>query len=211
MDVAERPRQDVAERPRQDVAGVQEQISRQAVSLTALATSFLKLGATVFGGMWASTRQLEEEMVRRRGWITQDDLRLFLVLATFMPSPKFIGLAGLVGFRLRGWPGSVIAVGCLLLPASLLVMMTAALVHPDLLAGALAPLRRTVGIAVVGILLANAWRQLETRGLPPARLAMGIGLAAAVATAIGSGLPLLAVSTAGLAVGWALLRGGPRA
>ena len=157
--------------------------------------------------MWAGTRQLEEELVRRRGWIGAEQLRLRLVMATLMPSAKFVGLAGLVGFQLRGWLGSITAVGCILAPGSLLALMAAALLHPGLLAGRLAPVHRTLGVTVVGILLANAWRQLELRGLSRPRQLAGLCLATAVAVAIARGVPLLATAAVGLALGWAVLGG----
>jgi chromate transporter len=72
--------------------------------------------------MWGGVRELERELVQRRRWLGPEELRLRLVLSTLMPAPRFIGLAGLVGFQLRGWWGSLVAVLSLLLPSSLMVL-----------------------------------------------------------------------------------------
>ncbi len=130
--------------------------AERQVSLLSLAVSFFRLGSTTFGGMWAATNAIEAELVHRTRWLKPEDLQFMLVAANLIPAPRFIGLGGLVGFRLRGWPGSVVAVFALIAPSAILVLSAVVLVSPDLLAGPLAPLRRAMGIAVVGLLFGNA-------------------------------------------------------
>lgn len=61
-------------------------------------------------------------------------------MATLIPAPRFLGLGGLVGFRIDGWLGSFLGSLGLLLPGSLLVVAGAVLVGPDLLGGPLEPM-----------------------------------------------------------------------
>lgn len=182
---------------------------RRAVGLSALAAAFLGLGATTFGGMWGAVRQVERVVVERRAWIAKDELPFLLVAATLIPAPKFMALAGLIGYRLRRVTGSALAALSLVAPGALAVVAAVSSIEPDLLAGPLAPVRRAAGVAVVGITLGSAWRQIRNaRARGRARLA-GYPLALGVGAALAAGVPLLAVVAGGFAVGVVLVREGP--
>lgn len=179
------------------------------VSLVAIAATFLRIGATTFGGMWASIHKLEDELVRRRGWLSEADVQFSALAATMLPAPKFLSLGGLVGFRLRGWPGGAVAVLCLLAPSASIVLLGVALLDPALLSGPLAPMQRTVGIAVVGLLFGNAYQQMAKGKVTGVRRGIGIGLGLAVALATISGVPLLLSALLGFAAGMLLIKRNP--
>lgn len=172
---------------------------------------FLQVGATTFGGMWAATRKLERDLVDRTGWLSAEQLRASFVLATLIPAPHFLGLGGLVGFRVGGWRGSLVASLGLLLPASLLVVAGAVLVGPELLAGPLAPMIRAVSIAIVGILFGNAVRQLRGEKGSQRHRRIGVSLSAAIFGSVALGLPLVISAVVGFVVGALLLRPEPLA
>ncbi len=174
--------------------------------LWAIAQSFLRLGTTVFGGMWGGTGQLERELVRRRGWVTEEELQIHLVASTLMPSARFIGLAGLVGFQVRGWVGSAVAVASLLLPSSLMVLLCAALVNPHALGDRFAVLHRALGTAMVAILVGNAYQQLRRPRVSGPRWVQGVMVPLAVAVSIAYGVPLVVAAVGGLVAGWWLVR-----
>ncbi len=178
------------------------------VSLITLATTFFRLGATTFGGMWAATEKLDRELVQQRGWLTSEDLQFLLIAATLIPAPKFMGLGGLIGYRLRGSLGSAIAVFCLVIPGALIVLALTVLVSPDLLAGTLAPVKRSVGVAVIGILLGSSGRQLQGARLPRRDYVLGLVLFGLVMLAVIAGVHLLAVLVGAFAIGPLLIRGG---
>jgi chromate transporter len=167
---------------------------------------FLGVGATTFGGMWAATGKLEQDLVHRTGWLPAEELRASFVLATLIPAPRFLGLGGLVGFRVGGWLGAFLAALGLLLPASVLVLAGAILVGPDLLAGPLEPLTRTVSIAIVGILFGNAVRQVRSEKGPSRHRSVGVALSAAILGSVVLGLPLVIAAVVGFVAGALLLR-----
>lgn len=178
---------------------------------TELAGGFLRIGTTVWGGMWGGVRELEREFVRRRRWLSSEQLRLWLVLSTLMPAPRFIGLAGLVGFQLRGWWGSVVAVLSLLLPSSLMVLAAVIAASHRMVPVALETVQRWISVAVVGVLLGNAWRHAWESSIPRQRRVVGVLLGAGVAVSVHHGAPLVLAAAGGLLVGWWLLeRGGQR-
>src|SRR5512142_929688 len=63
---------------------------------------------------------MEEEVVRRRGWLTREDFLDRLSAANLIPGPSSTELAIHIGLRRAGWLGLVIAGACFLLPAALL-------------------------------------------------------------------------------------------
>ncbi len=168
-----------------------------------------KAGATTFGGMWAATDKLERDLVDRTGWMSKEELRTSFVLATLIPSPRFLGLGGLVGFRVGGWVGSLLGTFGLLLPASLLVVGSAALVGPELLAGPLGPMTRAVTIAVVGVLFGNAYRQVRGEKGTSRHRQVGVALSGAIFGSVVLGAPLVVAAVAGFVLGALLLRPPP--
>lgn len=176
-------------------------------SLPALCWAFFKLGAVTFGGMWAATTQLETELADRRGWIRKEELPFLLVAATLIPAPKFMGLGGLIGYKLRGVAGSALAALSLVLPGALMVVAVVVLVRSDLLAGYMAPVQAAVGIGVAGITFGSALRQLRNAKQTGRNRWVGLLLAAAVAVAIAAGVPLLVAAGAGFTVGVLAMRG----
>lgn len=179
----------------------------RAATLLSLVLTFLRIGGTVFGGMWAATGTLERELVERRRWLTNDELRTFYVVATLIPAPRFMGLAGLVGFRVGSWSGAFLSVVALVLPTSALVVAGIVFIRPELLQGALAPLNRAIGVAVVGLLFGNAYQQLREGMAQGGRNSVvGVVLAASVLGAILAGVPLLVAAIVGFGLGALLIR-----
>lgn len=167
---------------------------------------FLKVGATTFGGMWASTQNLEKALVTRAGWLKRHELQNLFVVSTLVPAPKFTSLGALVGFKTGGWFGSVAAVAGLILPGYVAVVVAAAVFRPDLLEGPLEPLNTAVGIAVVGVLFGNAYHQIRRAKVGRRHRLIGIGLSAAIFGAILAGVPLIATAVVGFVAGAVLIR-----
>ena len=89
--------------------------------LTELATLFLKLGATAFGGPAAHIAIMEDEIVRRRQWLTHEEFLDLLGATNLIPGPNSTEMAIHIGHRRAGWPGLLVAGSCFILPAALIV------------------------------------------------------------------------------------------
>jgi chromate transporter len=96
------------------------------VSLAALASAFLKLGTVAFGGPAAHIALMEEEFVRRRRWLTQQEFLDRLGAANLIPGPSSTEMAIYIGHTKRGWPGLIVAGCCFIIPAAILVCAIAA-------------------------------------------------------------------------------------
>lgn len=176
------------------------------VPLAMLALILFRIGATTFGGLWAGTQKLERELVWQRGWLTVEDQKALIVAAALIPAPKFLAFGGMIGFRLRGWPGTIVGLCSILAPPALFVLAGTALLNPELLGGPMDTLRRAVGIAIIGLLFGNAFHQINSSKVPPRETTFGILIAVAVALAAILGAPLLLVAVTGLIVGGLLIR-----
>lgn len=90
-------------------------------SLGELALVFLRLGTTAFGGPAAHIAMMEDEVVRRRRWMTREEFLDLLGAANLIPGPNSTELAIHIGHRQRGWAGLLTAGASFILPAVLIV------------------------------------------------------------------------------------------
>lgn len=86
-----------------------------------LAWLFLRLGTTAFGGPAAHIAMMEDEVVRRRQWLTHEELLDLIAACNLIPGPNSTELAIHIGHRKAGWPGLLVAGACFILPAALIV------------------------------------------------------------------------------------------
>lgn len=93
--------------------------------LTELAGLFLKLGTTAFGGPAAHIAMMEDEVVRRRKWLTHEEFLDLIGAVNLIPGPNSTELAIHVGHRRAGWPGLFVAGVCFILPAAVIVSVIA--------------------------------------------------------------------------------------
>lgn len=91
------------------------------VPLAEVARLFLRLGTTAFGGPAAHIAMMEDEVVRRRGWVTRDEFLDLLSAANLIPGPNSTELAIHLGHRVAGRAGLVVAGACFIVPAVLIV------------------------------------------------------------------------------------------
>jgi chromate transporter len=94
----------------------------QARRLRELAMVFLKLGCIGFGGPAAHIGLIEEETVRRRGWLSHEKFLEYLAAANLIPGPNSTELAIFIGRERAGCSGLLVAGTCFILPAMLIVM-----------------------------------------------------------------------------------------
>ena len=177
-------------------------------SLLDLALLFLRLGTTAFGGPAAHVALMEDEVVRRRRWLSREQFLDYVGATNLIPGPNSTELAIHIGLARHGWPGLLVSGVCFILPSALIVGVIAwGYVRYGALpqvAGILA------GIApvVIAIVVSALW-QLGQTAVKSSYLAM-VGLAALLALLSGVHeiVVLLAAGLAGgVAVGAVTWRG----
>jgi chromate transporter len=84
-----------------------------------LARLFLRLGATAFGGPAVHIALFEQEVVRRRGWLSREAFLDLLAATNLIPGPNSTEMALHVGRLRAGLSGLVVAGLSFILPAAL--------------------------------------------------------------------------------------------
>jgi chromate transporter len=92
-----------------------------AVGLREIAALFLRLGTTAFGGPAAHIAMIQDEVVRRKKWLTTGEFLDQLGATNLIPGPNSTELAIHIGHRMAGWRGLLVAGLCFILPATLIV------------------------------------------------------------------------------------------
>jgi chromate transporter len=90
-----------------------------------VARLFLGLGLIGFGGPAAHIALMEDEVVRRRRWLTREEFLDLLGATNLIPGPNSTEMAIHVGFVRAGWPGLVAGGACFILPAMLITLALA--------------------------------------------------------------------------------------
>ncbi|WGX98910.1 chromate efflux transporter [Nocardioides sp. L-11A] len=195
----------------------------RAGSTSEVATVFLRLGLIAFGGPAAHIALMREELVRRRGWVSDQRFADLMGATNLIPGPNSTELAIHLGHDRARWRGLVAAGVCFILPAALIVGVLAwayveygetpavesvlygvVPVVVAIVAWALVGLARTVLASRWLALLAGAALAAYLLGAPELAVLFGGAAIAAVAHAARAlarrgdhallGLPLLAVA-----------------
>jgi chromate transporter len=95
--------------------------------LLELAVVFSKLGITAFGGPAAHIAMIDDEVVKRRQWMSRAQLLDLLGITNLIPGPNSTELAIHIGLERAGWMGLLVAGTCFILPAMLIVWALAAI------------------------------------------------------------------------------------
>ncbi|MEI6948583.1 chromate efflux transporter [Paraflavisolibacter sp. H34] len=92
-------------------------------SLREVARLFLKLGVIGFGGPAVHIALMEEEVVRKRGWMDHQHFLDLVGATNLIPGPNSTEMTMHIGHERAGWKGLVVAGCCFIFPA---VLLTAA-------------------------------------------------------------------------------------
>jgi chromate transporter len=92
------------------------------VSLADLARYFIRLGFTAFGGPAAHIAIMEDDLVRRRRWLTRAHFMDMLAATQLVPGPNSTEMAIHIGYVQRGFAGLIVAGVCFITPAFLIVL-----------------------------------------------------------------------------------------
>lgn len=85
--------------------------------LKEVATVFLKLGFLGFGGPAVHIAMMEEEVVRKRKWMTHEHFLDLIGATNLIPGPNSTEMALHCGKERGGWRGLLFAGACFILPA----------------------------------------------------------------------------------------------
>jgi chromate transporter len=169
-------------------------------TLREVASVFLKLGATAFGGPAAHIALMDEEFVKRRRWMGREEFIDLVGATNLIPGPNSTEVAMHIGHRRAGGAGLVVAGVGFILPAALIVMLLAwiymrfgALPEAD-------GILRGVKPVVIAVVAQALWGFLRTAVRTVAQAAIAVAGAAAVLLGVHELLVLAAGGAAAVAL-----------
>ena len=93
--------------------------------LKEIALLFLKLGAISFGGPAAHIAMMEDEIVKKRKWITREHFLDLIGATNLIPGPNSTEMTMHCGYERAGWKGLITAGICFIFPAVLITALFA--------------------------------------------------------------------------------------
>ncbi|WP_218079480.1 chromate efflux transporter [Anthocerotibacter panamensis] len=90
--------------------------------LSEVAVLFFKLGLIGFGGPAAHIALMEEEVVKRRQWLTREHFLDLVGVTNLIPGPNSTEMAIHLGYLRAGWLGLIVAGVAFILPAVLITV-----------------------------------------------------------------------------------------
>ena len=90
-------------------------------TLLQLASLFLRLGITAFGGPAAHIAMMRDEVVERRKWLTDTEFLDLLAATHLIPGPNSTEMAVHLGYNRGQLRGLLVAGACFILPACVIV------------------------------------------------------------------------------------------
>jgi chromate transporter len=180
--------------------------AKHRASLAQIALLFLKLGTIGFGGPAAHIALMEDEVVHRRRWLTQDEFIDYVGAMNLIPGPNSTELAIAIGRDRAGWPGLIVAGTAFIAPAAVIVSLIAwAYVEYGRLPAAVA-LLTGVKPVIIAIVAHALWRLARTAVKNAWLLALAVGAVGAIAAGANELVVLLG---AGLLAAASASRGSP--
>lgn len=139
--------------------------------------TFAKVGLFTFGGGYAMISLIEDTCVRKKQWITHEDMMNVTVIAESTPGPIAINCATFVGYKQKGLPGAVMATLGMILPSFLVILLISTFLEHFLEIAWIANAFKGIRIAV-GILILDAALKM-IRKMPKKRMPLTIMICAA--------------------------------
>ncbi len=131
--------------------------------------TFAKSGLFTFGGGYAMIALIEDACVKKKQWITHEDMMNMTVIAESTPGPIAINCATFVGYKQKGFIGSVIATLGMILPSFCVIFLISSFLDNFLGIFWIANAFKGIKIAV-GVLILDAGikmvQKMQRKSLP---------------------------------------------
>lgn len=161
--------------------------------------TFLKAGGLTIGSGYATIQPMRRALVEKCAWMSEEDFAKHLAVTQAMPGIFNINLAAYLGYQLRGWTGSIVALmGMMLAPIAILLVFST--FFDDLRAlPVVSAFLRGARPAIIALIILpcfqmwSKWRVTLSTVWIPIGAAIGIGLLGVSPTYIIIALALLGV------------------
>ncbi|PWH85394.1 chromate efflux transporter [Brumimicrobium oceani] len=126
--------------------------------LKEVAQLFFKLGSIAFGGPAAHIAMMEDEVVKKRKWMTQQHFLDMVGATNLIPGPNSTEMTMHCGHERAGWKGLIVAGVCFVFPAVVITMVLAYLYQQYGQMPKVEPFIYGIKPAVIAIILGAVYR-----------------------------------------------------
>src|SRR4051794_13364486 len=151
---------------------------RPRESLLEIAALFFRFGALSFGGPAAQVALMEDEIVRRRGWLDRQHFLDLYSAMNVIPGPNSTELALALGLVRAGFPGLLVAGVSFITPAMMIILPMAWAYTRYGSIPEVRPVLSAINAAVLAILTATFCRLIATAVRDAFTLVLAVGAAA---------------------------------
>ena len=141
--------------------------------------AFFKIGLFTFGGGYAMISMIEEEIGRKRGWISDEELAEVFAIAESTPGPIAINSATYVGCHQAGAAGSFFATLGVVTPSFIIIYIISLFIEQFMRLTIIANAFKGIQVAVAALILRAGVRmvkKLPKRALSIALCALAAGV-----------------------------------
>jgi chromate transporter len=87
--------------------------------------TFLKLGCITFGGGYAMIPVVDRELIKKKGWVTMDEVMDYYTIAQITPGIIAVNLSTFVGYKKKGPLGGMLTTLGFIIPGVTLLVVAA--------------------------------------------------------------------------------------
>lgn len=124
--------------------------------------TFFKVGLFTFGGGYAMLPLLQDELVRKRKWTTDEELLDYYSIGQCTPGVIAVNVSTFIGYKQKGVVGGCVSTLGMIMPSLLIIMLIAAVLakymHNPYLGYAFAGIRVAVTALIADTLL-GLWKK----------------------------------------------------
>lgn len=130
----------------------------QKGNLLEIAQLFFKLGCISFGGPAAHIAMMEDEVVHKRQWFSQEHFLDLIGATNLIPGPNSTEMTMHCGYERGGWRGLFVAGACFITPAIIITMLFAWLYQTYGQLPEVAPFIYGIKPAVIALIIMAGYR-----------------------------------------------------
>ena len=130
-----------------------------------LFNTFFRIGAFTIGGGYAMIPLIQKEVVNRYKWLTEEDFIDMLALTQSSPGVIAINVSIFIGYKLKGFKGSLLASFGAILPSFLIILTIALLFVKFDDNVAIERIFKGIRPAVVALIVVPIWNMAKSAGL----------------------------------------------
>ena len=88
--------------------------------------TFCRIGGLTFGGGYAMLPMIQQEVVEKRKWATDEEVMDYYAVGQCTPGIIAVNTATFIGYRLRGVVGGIVATAGVIFPSVIIISIIAA-------------------------------------------------------------------------------------